>query len=189
MRGWSRYAALVPARRLDYSTPTACVSPAPARSSSVRTSISTGSPPCRAPAWWRTRWSSAERAAEIDAIDVASTALVDEPVALGGGPAGTAVIEPDRPGAIRLAVRAPTRQLLVLAESFHSGWRVRVDGADARVLRVNGDFMGVVVEPGVHVLDFSFAPRSFTIGCWTSLAGIAIVLAVALAGLLFPRSP
>jgi hypothetical protein len=35
----------------------------------------------------------------------------------------------------------------------------------------------------VHELGLSFAPRSFALGCWTSLAGIAIVLAVALVGL------
>jgi Bacterial membrane protein YfhO len=129
---------------------------------------------------------SAQPAIDIERIDVERVALVEEPDALEPGPtgsAGTSVIDEDLAGAIRITVKAPTRGLLVLAESFHPGWRVNVDGADARVLRVNGDFMGVVVEPGDHAVSFSFAPRSFAMGCWTSLAGIAIVLSVALAGL------
>jgi hypothetical protein len=47
----------------------------------------------------------------------------------------------------------------------------------------------VVVEPGAHALTLAFAPRSFTVGCWTSLAGIGLVIAVALAGGAFARGP
>jgi hypothetical protein len=119
---------------------------------------------------------------EITAIDVATTALVDEPVELEAGVAGEATIEEDDPGAVRIATHAATRQLLVLAESFHPGWRVEVDGEDASVIRVNGDFMGAVVETGAHELRFSFAPRSYALGRALSFAGLAVVAAVALGG-------
>jgi hypothetical protein len=128
---------------------------------------------------------SAQPAHDIEAIDVERTALVDEPVELDSGPAGAAAIEQDLPGSIRIAVEAPARRLLVLAESFHPGWRAQVDGAPARALRVNGDFLGVVVGAAAREVEFRFAPRSFAVGCWISAAGVAAVLAVALAGLRF----
>jgi uncharacterized membrane protein YfhO len=93
------------------------------------------------------------------------------------------VIEQDLPGRIRLATAAPTRQLLVLAESFHPGWTATVDGEPGPLLRVNGDFIGCVVEPGRHVLQLRFAPRSYQVGKWISLAGAAWIAAVALHGL------
>jgi hypothetical protein len=130
---------------------------------------------------------SEQLARDIEAIDVATTALVEEPLELGSGRAGTAAIGRDLPGAIEIAVDAPTRQLLVVSESFHPGWRAAVDGGEARLLRVNGDFLGVVVDPGVHAVSLAFAPRSFALGCWTSAAGVALVLAVAARGLL--RTP
>ena len=184
----SGYAGLMPAKQLDYSKLASLrVASAAVQLVGVRfVRLPEPLPRARLVAY---AVRSAQPASDIERIDVANAALVEDPVDLEAGPAGTAVIREDLPGAIRISVEAPTRQLLVLAESFHPGWRARIDGADARVLRVNGDFIGAVVEPGVHELGLSFAPRSFTLGCWTSVAGIAIVLAVALAGLLFPRSP
>jgi hypothetical protein len=176
----SGYAGLMPAKRLDYEKPA---------------SLRVASASVLAKDWFRhlpgalsrarmvaSAQQSAEPAVDIEAIDVATTALVDEPVDLEPGPAGVAAIQRYEPGAIRIASSAPTRQLLVVAESYHPGWRVSVDGTEARVLRVNGDFLGVTVGAGAHEVELRFAPRSFTIGCWTSLAGSAIAAAVALAG-------
>ena len=47
-----------------------------------------------------------------------------------------------------MAVATPTRQLLVVSESYHPGWQAAVDGVPQPVLRVNGDFLGCVVGPG-----------------------------------------
>jgi len=184
------YAGLMPAKRLDYARPASLrVAGAAARLVGRRFLRLLGPLP-RARLVTRAV-PSAEPALDIERIDVERAALVDEPIELEAGPAGSAVLLDDRPGEIRIGIGASTRQLLVVAESFHPGWRADVDGADARVLRVNGDFIGVVVEPGVHELRLSFAPRSFTAGCWTSFAGTAIVIAVAIFGSTgsSPRSP
>ncbi len=180
----SGYAGLIPAKQLDYATAAARrVTGAALLLEPPRLVTSLSGALSRARLVTRAVL-SAQPAIDIEAIDVANAALVEEPIDLEVGPAGTAAIEEERAGALQIQVEAPTRQLLVLAESFHPGWQVLVDGAAARVLRVNGDFMGVLVDPGVHAVHFSFAPRSFVVGRWTSLAGIGIVLAVALAGLL-----
>jgi hypothetical protein len=44
------------------------------------------------------------------------------------------------------------------------------------VLRVNGDFLGCVVQPGAHRVELRFIPRSLVAGALTSLGG-AIALA------------
>jgi hypothetical protein len=91
---------------------------------------------------------SADPNAEIDRIDVATTALVEHPVDLVAGPPGEAELEEDLPGSIRIATRSQTRQLLLLSESFHPGWQVAVDGTPRSVVRTYGDFLGCVVDAG-----------------------------------------
>jgi hypothetical protein len=116
----------------------------------------------------------------LSSIDIATTALVGEDLELGGGPAGTAVISSDLPGVIRLKVDAPSRQLLVVSESYHPGWRASVDGAAAGVVRAYGDFLGVAVEPGLHSVELAFRPESLRRGIRVSLVGLALTLVFAL---------
>jgi hypothetical protein len=54
-----------------------------------------------------------------------------------------------------LVVRAAGPGLLVVSEGWDAGWTARVDGQDSRVLRVNGDRLGLVLGAGTHrvVLD------------------------------------
>jgi hypothetical protein len=112
----------------------------------------------------------------IGQIDVATTALVSGPLELDGGPAGTATLVSDRPGRVSIAVAAPSRQLLVLAESFHTGWRVKVDGERRRVVAVYGDFLGCEVGPGRHQVEFFFAPSSLRLGAVLSALGVTLLL-------------
>jgi hypothetical protein len=114
---------------------------------------------------------------DIERINVAEAALVVSPLSLGGGSAGIVKIITDQPGKIEMTATAPTRQLLVLSESYHSGWRAEVDGEATPVVRVYGDFMGCVLEAGQHRIEFTFAPPSFRRGVWMSLAGLAALLA------------
>ncbi len=112
--------------------------------------------------------------ADLHAIDPASTALVASDMQLQDGPPGSAALLVDRPGDITVATEAKTRQLLVVSESYHDGWHVKVDDRDEPVLRIYGDFMGCVVEPGKHVLRFTFLPKSLVYGAGISLAGILL---------------
>ncbi len=112
----------------------------------------------------------------IDTIQIESTALVDEAIDIEPGPAGMAVIVDERPGMIKMETTASTRQLLVLSESYHRGWRAEVDGEPCPVLRVYGDFMGCVVAAGQHVVTFHFQPLSLRLGGWLSLLGLSLLL-------------
>ena len=59
------------------------------------------------------------------------------------------------------------------------GWRATVDGVPAPILRANGFVPAVYLEPGEHVVEFMFRPRSLLIGA-ALLVWIVAAVAVAL---------
>jgi hypothetical protein len=126
-----------------------------------------------------------ERALEV--VDLSSTALVSQEIALGGGERGSAEIIRDAPGDVRVRTRAGTRQMLVLSESYHPGWRASSDGEPCPVVRVYGDFMGCVVQPGEHVVHFRFEPRSLVLGMRLSAMGIGLATLGLVVALRWPR--
>ena len=82
----------------------------------------------------------------------------------------------DRPGRIEVITQAPTRQLLVLTESYHAGWQATLDGQPCPVLRVDGDFLGCAVDAGLHRVDWQFHPRSLRDGALLSAGGLGLLL-------------
>lgn len=118
-----------------------------------------------------------------------STALVDAPLQLDATRPGTAEVIVDRPGHIELAVESPGRQLLVLAESYHPGWRARIGANPIEVIPVNGDFLGCVVPPGRHRIVYQFQPRSLWYGGWLTLCGLAATGGLFAFELLHQRNP
>lgn len=94
-------------------------------------------------------------------------------------PGSTAVLVDD-PGhiVVRMVSRAPGR--LALTERFDAGWRAEIDGISARPMPVEGDFLGVEVEPGSHRVELRFRPRSFTVGIGLSVMGLLVLLVTAL---------
>lgn len=121
---------------------------------------------------------SSEPGRDINNIDPSTTALVDRDIRLSNGPPGSVTLVVDRPGKIGVVTQSASRQLLVLSESYHEGWKARIDGRVAPVLRVYGDFMGCVVNAGRHEVQLMFRPKSLVVGAWLSLAGIVLTLLV-----------
>jgi hypothetical protein len=175
------YAGLEPARRRDYAK-------APAQRLAGATYVLDG--PSRADcsdALWSPIGPSAPRARLVahtialeDRVDNApppfDTAAVETPLELPAAAPGTAQVEVDRPGHIAVRCEAPARQLLVTTESFHSGWRAIVDGRVARVVRVDGDFLGCVVDGGTRLVDLQFRPNSLLVGEYVSASGLGLLL-------------
>ncbi|PYQ94720.1 MAG: hypothetical protein DMF96_24955 [Acidobacteria bacterium] len=75
-----------------------------------------------------------------------------------------------------LETTAARRQLLTLTERFHGGWRAMQDDREREATRVYGDFLGCIVDPGRHLVRFTFAPASFSAGVRTSLASLAALI-------------
>ena len=126
-------------------------------------------------------------AKDLKTIDVQSAALVSHPLALAPSRPGTARLQEDRPGHIGVAVETPQRQLLVVSESYHDGWRVCIDGQPATLERVNGDFVGCVVESGKHYVNFAFCPANLWWGKLVSLSSLAVVLGMSVGPVLGRR--
>ncbi len=133
-------------------------------------------------AWLVERTVASENpAADIAKILLAKEALVDKEVpALASkteaNSSGTVTTIADSPGKFALSVNCSRQQFLVVGESYHAGWKATVDGQSAPVVRANGDFIGVVVEPGEHQIDLKFQPESLRYGRLTSAFGLSLVV-------------
>jgi len=91
----------------------------------------------------------------------------------------------DRGHPNRLVVEAEIRKpaLLVIAETYHEGWRATIDKQPAELLRVNYLQQGVWLEQGRHRVELRFFPRSLKIGATVSAGSFGILLLVGAAGL------
>jgi len=69
----------------------------------------------------------------------------------------------------QVEVSTPCEGYLVLAETFYSGWRVRVDGRPRPLLRANYVYSAVFLEAGRHRVEFWFWPRLLVPGCLGTL--------------------
>jgi len=68
--------------------------------------------------------------------------------------------------------------LLVLTDTFYPGTHtVFVDGNESSLLRANGIFRAVFLEPGAHIVRFEHRLAGWRIGRWISLAALSILFA------------
>jgi uncharacterized membrane protein YfhO len=72
--------------------------------------------------------------------------------------------------------------VLVLLDTYASGWKAEVDGRPVRIYPANLAFRAVEVPPGTHEVDFRYAPLSVTLGLALSGAGWLLAGALALGG-------
>ena len=82
------------------------------------------------------------------------------------------------PTRMRVEVERGAADLLVVSEAYHPGWRARIDGQAAPVLRANHALLGVRVPPGRHVVELAFQPMSFRLGLYGTMLGWLILAAV-----------
>ena len=75
----------------------------------------------------------------LHTIDLATTVTMPMTLNLEPGPPGTATMAHDLPGDIIVDAEAPSRQILVVSESYSQGWRATVDGRPAEILPAYAD--------------------------------------------------
>jgi len=130
------------------------------------------------------------RFAEPDALEDPAS-LVSENLAVAqpaldlpsSGPGVAQVLE-DRSGHIVIQVHAPASQLLVMTESFQAGWVATSAGRKLPVVRVNGDFLGCVVDADVDRVVLEFRPASLRWGAALSACGLGFLVCLAMFSLL-----
>jgi uncharacterized membrane protein YfhO len=67
---------------------------------------------------------------------------------------------------------------LVLTEVYDPDWRVRVDGEDAELVRVEGILRGVYLEEGSHQVVFTYWPSGLTAAILITVAGVVCLVAL-----------
>ena len=91
---------------------------------------------------------------------------------------GAARLVVDRPGLLVVDVEAPGRSTLAFTERFHSGWSASTVAGPLPMVRAEEDFLGCVVDGGVHRVTLRFFPRTFVYGWILSAIGAALVAGV-----------
>ena len=83
---------------------------------------------------------------------------------------------------VSLQVKATGNNLLFMGSTYYPlGWKVRIDGKESEIIKLNYGFMGVVVPAGEHKVEFAFEPGTFYNGRYVTV-GFNILI---LLGLLF----
>ena len=82
----------------------------------------------------------------------------------------------DTPEYISVRVTAEEDALLVVSDSWHSGWRARIDGEPTEILRANYLFRAIEVPVGEHVVELEFVPTSWRVGLAVTATTAVLVL-------------
>jgi len=113
--------------------------------------------------------------------DVRSTAIIEhEPAAAGETrppvpPSATIIADT----ANRVVVDAGVGEAggyVVLLDSFSDDWHATADRHPATIVRANGLFRAVRLNPGPHVVEFLYRPRAFLAGAAISAGALAMVI-------------
>jgi len=76
---------------------------------------------------------------------------------------------------VTIETKMACRGMVILADSFYPGWRVKIDGKQSEVLEVFGALRGIVVDGGAHTVDMIYRPLSILGGAGLTLIGLVAV--------------
>ena len=135
---------------------------------------------------------------ELGSFDPRVEALVDHATATMLHPSLPRLMDPAEeagerePNVVKADIlkRAPTQMLveaearkpsiLVLSEIVYPGWRVKVDGIESELLRVNYNLRGVALAPGRHRIELIYSPVSLKVGAVVSITTALVLLLIVL---------
>jgi hypothetical protein len=103
----------------------------------------------------------------------------DAPLGSRDGGVGSAQIRHDKTDRVLVDVDGERAAYLVLFDTWFPGWRVRIDGADARLFRADHAFRAVWVPAGRHVVEFRYRPASVIYGALVSALALIVVAVLA----------
>ena len=81
-------------------------------------------------------------------------------------------------GRERYEVQADGTAFLVMRDSFARGWRARVDGLEAPVLRANGKHRAVPLPAGAREVSLRYHPPGLRVGLALTLLSVLVLLAL-----------
>jgi uncharacterized membrane protein YfhO len=75
-----------------------------------------------------------------------------------------------------IETQTATTSLLVLTQSYHHLWKVRIDNKEATIYKTNISFLGTTLTPGKHTVVFKFVPANTIKALWVMIAMIALLI-------------
>jgi len=135
-------------------------------------------------AWFATRLTALKADEDLfqrllDEHAASGEAYVDAAAWTGGRrfSAATVTSVSVKPEVMDLVVSAPGEAFLVVSELYYPlRWKVKVDGRDASMMKVNGLLRGVVVPAGSRRIQFYYDRSGFEKGRWISLGAFTIAV-------------
>jgi hypothetical protein len=112
-----------------------------------------------------------------DAFNPQETVLLEEtppPASVSSNAAAMVSLERYTGCRVVAKVNAAHGGVLLLADTYYPGWKVRVDDRSAPLYRADYVLRAAFVPAGSHVVEFYYAPLSFRIGAAISLLTIAL---------------
>ena len=67
---------------------------------------------------------------------------------------------------LKLTVNTPKRAMFILNEYFNRVWKARVNGVEVRLIQVNGNQIGVLLDKGANFIEFEYRPTLFIRLLW-----------------------
>lgn len=92
----------------------------------------------------------------------------------------------DEPGSLKLAVECSRPAILLLTESYSTGWSATLDDSPVPILRANFLHQAIEIPTGKHVVTLRFATPGLRFGLGLSLTGLALF---GMLGILSFRAP
>jgi len=114
---------------------------------------------------------------KLDTFDPKNTALVEASTVsqtISNTNTGTSTITTWSDRKIEIEVDNPNNTgLLVVTNTYYSGWKAMVDGTSSTIYPTNVRFMGVFIPQGHHTITFTYTPSSFIIGGILTIVGMS----------------
>ncbi|MBI5613848.1 YfhO family protein [Candidatus Gottesmanbacteria bacterium] len=71
-------------------------------------------------------------------------------------------------GYIALSTQSDVPKILVLSDTYDSGWKVYVDSQETKLHQADYALRGVSIPPGSHAIEFKYFPSEFILGLYVS---------------------
>jgi uncharacterized membrane protein YfhO len=89
---------------------------------------------------------------------------------------GTMNIEQFDETYIKGTVTAENNQILYTSINYDDGWKVKVDGKDAKKLKIGDALIAVKLDEGTHTVEFEYEPGGLVIGCIISAGTLFLII-------------
>jgi hypothetical protein len=79
-------------------------------------------------------------------------------------------------GSLEFEYSTNQKEFLVISDAWHPYWHAKINGLDAKIIKTNGVFKGVVLPSGQGKIELFFDNSPYKPGIWISITGWILFL-------------